>query len=359
MENIKIISSYTQKLSLAILERNNSISSRFGEYLGKLFKDVTYLKFQDDLYDNSADIVIIDLATQDKDSGFTFIKHLREKNPNVKILVHSMFTDTFLLQNCIRYDVSGFLTTDSTITDLKSYLKNCVDKIFITINNKLLKHNFPELSINNCITYLGNERDSKVSIVNQYKGLPLVKEAIILYYDEKSVTLKTDDIQIKSLNLNDTIALTSDYLGIDILASVTQLDLDKAHLVLNYINFIDGFIHHRKSLRLDAEDTSDLLIIDKNKRRVKSKVVNLSSNHILCEITNFNEFKMHDKLTLNLKLNERSKVLTGTSIVKDIFNTNRGFKMLVRFSLNQVENQALDNYLSLRVKKLITELKNK
>lgn len=357
MENIKIISSYTQKLSIAILERNDSISSKFGKYLSEIFSDITYTKFQEDLYDKDVDIVIVDLSTQDKDSGFTFVKHLREKNPYLKIIVYSLFSDVHLLQNAIRYDISGFITNECTLTDLKSFIKNCLNKIIITINNKLIKHTFEKLQIIDCIKYLSEDMDSKVTIVSHYKGLPIVRESIIIYYDEKSVKLKLNDVQVKSLNNGDTLALSSIYLGMDILATVSEIDYENEHAVLNYVNFIDSFIHHRKTLRLEAESDAELIISDHNTRRVKSKIANISINHLLCDISSFNEFKIHSKLNIGLKLNSKSKVLVGTAIVKDIFNTNSGFKMLMKFTLSQNDNQILDNYLSLRVKKLIAELK--
>lgn len=357
MENIKIISSFTKKLSLAVLERNGSISQKFGEFLDKLFENISYTKFQEDLYENKVDIIIVDLATQDKDSNFNFIKKLKDKNPYVKILVYSLFSDIFVLQNCIRYDVSGFLTDESTKTDLKSFIKNCIEKISITVNNKLLNHDFPNLSIQDCIDYLANDRDSNVTVVSHYKGLPIIKDALIIYFDEKSVTLKVQELQLRSLNKNDNIALCSEFLGKDILTTVKDIDEEKLHIELTYNDFIDTFVHHRKNLRLDAEDTSQLVLIDQNRRKIKTKALNISTNHILCDIVNYNEFKIHSKLNISLKLNDRMKVLQGTAIVKDIFNTNNGYKMLMRFTFIQAENQALDNYLSLRVKKLINELK--
>lgn len=359
MEKIKIISSYTQKLNIAVLERNDSISSKFGKYLKEIFHDVIYVKFQEDLYDKDYDIVIVDLSTQDKDSGFTFVKNLRNDNPYIKIIVFSLFTDVFVLQNCVRYDISGFISSDSTITDLKSFIKNCVHKILITIKNKLEHEDFGKLAIIDCVKYLAQDRDSKVTIVSHYKGLPIVREAIIIYFDEKCVKLKISDVQVKSLNKGDTLALSSVYLGMDILANVSELDYENEHAVLNYVDFIDSFIHHRKSLRLDAEPDAELIISDHNTRRVKSKIGNISSNHILCDISSFNEFKIDSKLNIGLKVNAKSKVFEGTAIVKDIFNTNNGFKMLMKFTLPQNDSQILDNYLSLRVKRLIAELKAK
>lgn len=359
MENIKIISSYTKKLSLAILERNDSISSKFGSYLDEIFTNITYTKFQEDLYELDVDIVIIDLATHDQDSGFTFVKHLRESNPYTKIIVFSMFSDVHFLQNCIRYDISGFITNECTTHDLKSFIKNSIHKILFTIDNKLLNYDFPKLEALDCIEYLAKERDSKVTIVSHYKGLPIVRECYIIHFDDKRVKLKLNEVQIKSLNKGDSLALSSVYLGIDILASVYEIDYENEHALLVYENFIDSFIHHRKSLRLDTEDGAELLITDHNKRRVKSKPSNISINHLLCDINSYNEFKIHSKLTIGLKLNQSIKILNGTAIVKDIFNTNHGYKMLMRFTLSQNDNQVLDNYLSLRVKKLIAELKAK
>ena len=361
MENIKIISSFTQTLSLMIFEKNDSISSKFAEYLNSIFKNISYTKFQEEMYEkidtNDIDIVIIDLATQDKESGFTFVKHIRERNPYIKILVYSSFSDIHLLQNCIRYDVSGFITDESNLTDLKSYIKNCIEKIFITLDNKLLKYKFENLKVLDCIKYLAEDRDSKVTIVSHYKGLPLIREAIIIYYDDQSVKLKINEIQIKTLKVNDTLALSSIYLGMDILVNISEIDSKNNYVILNYINFIDSFIHHRKTLRLEPEAEAELIISDKNKRRVKSQISNISINHMLCEISSYNEFNMHAKLNIALRVNKNSKIIIGNAIVKDIFNTNSGFKMLMKFTLGLEDHQFLENYLSKRVKDLINELK--
>lgn len=91
MLNVFLLTYFTKKLDLVIVENGNSITGIYGDYLKSIFKSIrvfsTQKEFLDEIMSNSFDILLFDNEINDVESTFLFIKDVHSKNPLIKIIL--------------------------------------------------------------------------------------------------------------------------------------------------------------------------------------------------------------------------------------------------------------------------------
>jgi DNA-binding NtrC family response regulator len=99
--NVFLLTYFTKKLDLVIIEKNSSITDKYNDYLQSIFKNVknydSQEKFLIDLNENNFDILLLDNEVIDIESTFLFIKEIHKINPLIKIILFSKYVDYHIL----------------------------------------------------------------------------------------------------------------------------------------------------------------------------------------------------------------------------------------------------------------------
>lgn len=365
MFNVFLLTYFTKKLDLAIIESNNSITSKYGDYLYSIFKNISIYdcqkKFLTEIKKNNFDILLFDNDVHDLESTFSFVKDVHLINPLIKIILFSKYADYNIFMKCIKYNVSGFMTNRSNEQDLKDFLKISVKKILMNSYNIFNEENKNKFEIVDCLNFLKSQYPS-VSLVNHYKGIPIIRPAEILDFNNNTTTLKVDSIQIKTIKEGEHIVISSKHLGAEILTEIKAINYKSNEILLEFDSLIDSYVHHRKNPRVEPTKNSSLIIENENKFRVD--IIDISINHVLCNLTVLNnDLKIHSnvKITIDCPFDKRflNKNIKTVAFVKEIFYTNDGEKILFQFKLNERDHIMLDRYIENRIKELVKELKEK
>ncbi len=359
MSNIFLLTYYTKKLNLVIIESNNSISRRYSEHFNIIFKNVIIYTCQNDFLANqkesNPDILLFDNDIHDKMPTFSFIKDVHIINPLIKVILFSKYTDYNILMKCFKYNVTGFMGNNSNEQDLRDFLKVAVKRILMNSNNKFNDKN--KFDVMDCLKFLLDEYKC-VNLVNHYKGIPIIRKAEMLAYDEDSISLKIDPIQLKTIKKDEHMVISSLHLGVEILTHAKSIDYELSEITLKYNRLIDSYVHHRKNPRVEPYEDSNI-IIETRTNTMKFNIMNISINHVLCRIKNL-EFDLEVHSTVKIEIDCKMGFLIKTvAFVKEILYTEDGDKVLLQFKLNKEEYLLLDNYIGSRIKSLMKELKNK
>lgn len=370
LRNINLLSFFTKKLSLTIIESDNAISEKYIIYLKSIFKEVYVVdsqkKFLNSLVENPCDILIYDLRVCNESSLKMFLKNVNKINSSVNTILFSKIVDSELLLNCLKLNVVGVLSSCSDEKDLKDFLKISIQRIFTLDMNRFDVDISKKLTIEDCLKYLKDE-DSEVLVVNHYKGMPIIRKSNILDIDKENVIIKADSTQLKTFNINDHIVLSSKHLGTEILTTLVHVDLVSQIIVLKYNNYIDSYVHHRKNPRVIPEESSHI-IISLQTEKIKIDILDISIDHALCKLNKEIDLKIDDNIFIGIncfiassisKSILKNYIIRTNARVKEIFKTSNGEKILFKFKLNDKDRFILDNYINHRITEILEEFKEK
>lgn len=368
MLNVFLLTYFTKKLDLVIVENETSITSEYGEYLKSIFNSVkvftTQKEFIDEIKLNSFDILLFDNEVNDMESTFLFIKDVHSINPLIKIILFSKYVDTQVLINSLKYNVTGFMYTKSNEQDLKDFLKVSVKRLLMNNSHKFIESK-NKFDVTDCLKFLKNEQNV-VNVVNHFKGIAIVRSGEIIDYNEELITIKTNPIQIKTIKTNDHIVISSMHLGAEILTVTKEIDTNKNEIKVKYNNLIDSYVHHRKNPRVEPKNGASI-IIKTDEGETKLNIMNISIDHVLCSMKDIDfNFKIHSNVKIfidcffeqNLTNAYNYKIKTA-GFIKELFYTVDGDKILFKFKLNKKDHFILDKYIGYRIKEIIKELKDK
>lgn len=367
MFNVFLLTYFTKRLNLVIIEGEATITSKYGEYLSSIFKEVKIYSCQKDFLSDinklSVDILLFDNDVHDVESTFLFIKDVHVISPLIKIIIFSKYVDYHILMKCLKYNVSGFMSNISNLQDLKDFLKVSVKRILMNNNNKF-NENKNKFDVADCLNFLKNEHPV-INLVNHYKGIPIIRSAEILDFDKEVIVLKVDPIQLKTIKEKDHTVISSIHLGVEILTSSKSLNYETNEITLKYNSLIDSYVHHRKNPRVEPNGDSSVIIEDKNNLIVD--IMNISIDHVLCSLKELDfDIAIHSYVRISIDCNFDKKytnkphyTIKTKAFIKEILYTNDGEKVLLQFRLNDKDKFILDKYIGNRIKELIKELKTK
>lgn len=368
MIDVFLLTYFTKKLDLVIVEAENSITSIYGEYLKSIFNSVkiytTQKEFLEGLSVNSFDILLFDNEINDVESTFLFIKDIHTINPLIKIILFSKYVDTQMLINSLKYNVTGFMYNKSNEQDLKDFLKVSVKRLLMNNSHKFME-NKNKFDVMDCLNFLKNEQNN-VNIVNHFKGIAIVRNGIIKDYTKELIIIKTNPIQIKTIKENDHIVISSMHLGVEILTTTKEIDIKNNEIKVKYSNLIDSYVHHRKNPRVEPKTGSNM-IVKTDDGEVKLNIMNISIDHILCNMKDVDiNFKIHTNVKIFIDCffeqnitNAYNYKIKAIGFIKELFYTVDGDKILFKFKLKDKDHFILDKYIAQRIKEIIRELKEK
>lgn len=130
------------------------------------------------------DVLILDLINHKKD-GISILKHLKEKNITIPIIICSHCCSDLMIRKASEYNLKAYLLKPYNINDLETIIKDSF--------NEKIYNCFLETKILEMMHSLG--------ISSKYKGYKYLKDAILLQYYHPEYKLSKDiylEISIKN-----------------------------------------------------------------------------------------------------------------------------------------------------------------
>ena len=368
-----VLKQTTQVFSLLVIDSSSYIFMEYGKYLDEMFENVYFVQSEEAaikiLRTNSVDIVFVDIGVQHS-NPFEIINSLELISTNLKIVSISENKDPEFLIRIIRTSVIDFLHKPFRLIDLKNLLIRVVNKIFDS-SSQYSANDLTETS--SCLTpvgainYLMENFYTTVDIVNHYKGVPIFRSATLIDLTEYGLSVRIDNggggAQSKVAEISGHSIITSKYLSKDIYATIKEVNHDKQIVILDKMNFIESYIHHRKSVRI-APDNSFNLVIEAANIKYSFKVINISMHYALVSLAKLpNTISINTKLKLFITFKVKAETnfktynIKTTGHIHDIFHFKNNIKMLIFFELDSVDKHHFENYIYRRGLEIVNELK--
>lgn len=369
INDTNVLTIYTKVLSVLVVESEYKISEKFFNYLNDFFKSVTFENDEKLIYSHfestSPDILIADLDTEGINI-FHMIKKMRKINPHLQIIIFSDKQDPERLIKCIKHKVSAFLDTSCTLIQLKNEIQSVLNDLFINNENIFQIEKNLSSDIKDSLNYLLENKDSTISLVNNYKGVPIIKDSTLVKIEDDKMHVKIENINKYTLKHLKHAVFTSIHLNKEIYADLLSIDKQNNIAIFNNLNYIDSYVHNRKHPRVEpCEDLSIILEVDN--RHHKLEVKNFSLNYILFASEelpkNFkvnHEVRVHINLTKSMfstPTNEKH-YHTCNAQISEVFKVKNKYKILVHFNLEDKLESLLKTYINKRSAEIIKEFKS-
>lgn len=104
------------------------------------------------------DIVLMDIQMETEYAGLYYMEKIKEKHPNIKFIVLTMFDDDDILFKAINSGATDYILKSSSIVQIISSIKNIADNTF-TLTPEMTK------KFTNKISDLYSEKDSLLKVV--------------------------------------------------------------------------------------------------------------------------------------------------------------------------------------------------
>ena len=212
MSDIVNLKNRSQHLTALIVEDSLIIQKQMKMFLEKLFKKV-YIANDGleglDLFKRvSPDVILTDLQMPKMD-GHEFIENVKKIDNKTQIIVFSAYGHAENIIKFLRMGVTDFLQKPVNFTQLTQSLQKAVNNI----HNENIVHDdekFDDPKLEELRVLKNNK--SPVTLINHYKGLPLVHEGFITSITKETISIQTQKVQIKAiLYKNETIIDTKNY----------------------------------------------------------------------------------------------------------------------------------------------------
>lgn len=369
MKNILILTSFTKRLNLVIVEQNNYVTNRTIEVVPELFDNIVKIHSQHDTIkylqdDHAVDILLLDGKMYDDSFLFQFVEKIREINPRIKIIIFIKAADKEILYSCLEHNIAACITEEHDVYKIKQSIKISVERILVTVENKFIHEK--QLTIDDCFDYLVNHKEAPIKLVNHYKGIPIIKQSFPISHDGDVLKTTIDKLQLSLFYEGLDIVISSSHLGIEILTNVVFVDFEEKVVSLKFKHFLEGYVHNRKSPRV-VPAYGSYVVFHNQGIKEKLDIIDISIDHIMVSKKNMKQnINLHEEynLDINCKIGNNITGITNYIIktkafLKEMSNKEMTDKVLFKFDLSKTDKSALESYITYQAKILILELKDK
>lgn len=365
-----IISKLSRKLNLTIYESKKNILQKYLDFIVASFEHVTLIHDEVELLEhiktNQIDFLFIEMNNDCNAHNFSLIKSLSANNPLLKTIAFTNNIKPEFYEKCFKNKISGVMGDTNDTYDLKEYIKNELEDLLLTNTHKFQEENYKKIDLMDCLSYLNSDdKKRKVSLISHYRGIPIVRSAKILNFNDNELEIQADKIQIKTLNSTDHVVVSSIHLGLELYLKILNINSATSTIKLQYSKFLSSYIHRRKNPRVEPKVGSNATVIIKNNHNLKLDILNVSIDHVLCKVSDrfLDELKVQSQVEIHLDCKFASQrhsfiIIKTKAIVKDKFSTINGNKVLFKYDLSFNDKKILDEYISKRSKEVLLELKN-
>ena len=247
-----------------------------------------------------------------------------------------------------------------SIISLDDITKMDSSKDYANINKKMPPKEESN-SILKSLTLL-QKNEVKVHMYNYYKGLTIVHDAFITDVKENSVSLKTDFLQQKAIQIEGKSLISSEVLPYTISCNkISNISYEKRTVELKDIHISQTSPATRKTIRLepDSKDRVSIFINDK-KSFVDIQIVDISFDSVQLKFNNVpNNLHKYDKVVIDMILtceDEPLKISTEATVVKEAEQEHDSSVTFV-LNLSPEKKELMLKYISVRQIEIIKEFK--
>jgi DNA-binding NarL/FixJ family response regulator len=354
MEKKLILKQYFQNYTLLYVEPDKKIRNINLNAFKKIFKQIFTASTSKDtittLQKYHIDFLIIDLYIY---NSFSTIIHILEEFKDVNVIILSYKNQDFRLLQSIDLDIKLFLEKPMVPT-----------KILLNLAT-LIPQNSQELQIFDELAQL-QKNTNKIYLFNNYKGLVIQNEAIILKVSSTYCQLQLSKIQfyVALYEKHTIIKLTSKKF---IYAQVLSSNKQKLTIIFVHPKYIEYKTRDINNKRIDVtEDFQATLYI--HNTPIETKVANISYKYIVLYITKIDNILYRGiKVDLSLKfdinapssmLNHKQTVIAHSSgVVEKIQQTSNNIKLVIKINIKKSSQSIFEKYIKEKEIEAIQELK--
>lgn len=362
MSDLLALKKSAKNLSALVVEDSLTIQKQMKIFLEKLFEKVyvandgiealeAYKQFQ-------PNIILTDIQMPKMD-GHEFIENLNKLNHTSKIIVFSAYSHSENIMKFFRMGVCDFIQKPVNFVQLTATLLN-------VINGKEYKDEEFEDELLKDLKII---KDSKapISLINHYKGLPLIHEGIITSLSSDTIKIHTQKIQIKVILEEKNTTFETDKVIVN--ATLKEFDSSTDELIFENLKKIERSPKNREVLRIKPNKDFTASIFHKNDRysynisSVSTKAISFMVKHFDDKIkidddvnlsmgfSTFYTTSYHNTVTHKERIDIKAKVLK----IKKINNSFS--KIVLLFELNLADKKVLEKYIYQREVEIIKEFK--
>lgn len=368
-----LIDKLTKKLSVMVIESDKFIYDNFDEYLNGIFRNVVYCSNENDVLTSfqsqKPDLVFIDLQVKDLQS-FKLVKKIKDNFPTQIFIAVSDTKDPDLLIKIIKHRFQNFIQKSFDINILKDTIVECMECVIVSMPDKLSDQEIEkvkDITIDEALDTLLDNNENEIELINHYKGIPIMKDALLIDKIGDTIQVRINDIQSHALEYSRHVMISSKFLSNNILGFLKSIDTQKNIVYLDNLSFINSYAHHRKNVRV-VPDKSLHLSYELMGTKYRCDVVDMSESYCLISFDKLPEkFKISESLLFYISFKvPYLKMRTTRSfcysykekfMIEDIFKVGNKTKVLLHFSLEGEKAKSLHDYIYFRSLNLIREYK--
>lgn len=203
---------------------------------------------------------------------------------------------------------------------------------------------------------------SEVKLHNYYKGLTIVHPAVIIKTADDHVVLKTDNTQLKIINMDRSTTISSDLFPNNVFAKINKdVDFDNQTITIYDMYFSKEDATKRENIRLEPEEEHSCKLFYKDIMFAgEVHIVDISENSIKVNINALPAGMIvdtHVKLSMNLNLHKGILSLVTDATVYSIEEKKYIYQLVLKFELEGKNKEKINEYLVHRQMTLIREFK--
>ncbi len=370
MDDLSQVRFLAKECTALVVEDSQILQKQQKQFLSKLFKEVYSAndgkEGLDTFIEKTPDVVFTDL-NMPKLNGHEMIEEIFKMNPKTQIIVVSAHTDTNTLLESFHLGIADFIpkpiNSELLLHTLVRVLKKLDKTHEININNSFSNNE----ELNEALFNIKTNK-IKVNLINDYQGIPISHQGLIIEYYDNSIEIHTTDIQTYVISLKKETFIESESLPKVIYGELDYTDIKRNKVVLKNVQFVDTSIKDRQDIRVVPNEDFKFVIND-SKGKLEPKVVDLSIKAIAVQMQSVpNGFEIGKKVALSIAIEQKH---SSTFNVKSkdyigIFGTiiileKKSDEIFVVFSLdiNKSDQDIISKYIYNRELQIIKELKQK
>lgn len=370
MDDLAKVKYLAKNYSALIVEDSQALVKQQVHFLSKFFKNVYTAKDGQDGLDQYLkyypDIIFTDL-NMPKLNGLDMTQEILKVNTCAKIVVISAHTDTDTLLDCLHHGVADFIPKPIN----SELLLRSLSRILSTIQKENVQADNTQITnddeLNQAFQTIKANK-TKVSLLNDYMGVPISHDATVIEFHNDSVELHTNETQIYLLNLNKEVIIDSDEFKYPIHGSLDYIDAKSNNIILKNIKYTDKSIKDRKELRV-VPNSDFKFVINDSKGKIIPKVVDISTHAVAVVISNIpTDFEIGKKMALSIAIEQKHSSTFNVKSNDYLGPYGKIFKIekhgedtfvVLEFEISKSDQEILSKYILHRELQIIKDLKQR
>ncbi|QOY51050.1 response regulator transcription factor [Candidatus Sulfurimonas baltica] len=204
---------------------------------------------------------------------------------------------------------------------------------------------------------------AKVQLHNYYYGLSITNDASIVELKENSIVLKTNFLQLKSIQIELQSIITSDALPEAIEGKYVNINFKDQTVELKELSFSASSAVNRKTVRIAPEEKHNIsLFLGENKFLGNIKIEDISLDAVRLKLDSLPAgLKIDGEVVVEmfLSMDEKSLNIKTKAVIFKKSESEHAFEVILIFKLTSQSRTDLIKYITNRQMAIIREFKGK